>query len=108
MRKSPSLRSTCTSGARLGLSRPGAVVLDPRTPAAPPTRGHMRAAREAVRLLLRVCGHRLQRAAARLDRQEDSLMAGLAAELTDPGSTGCEDHDFEDEIQHIAMELNRG
>lgn len=44
----------------------------------------------------------------RLDRQEDSLMAGLAAELTDPGSTGCEDRDFEDEIQHIAMELNRG
>ena len=41
---------------------------------------------------------------ARLDRAEDRLMAALAAEMTDPGSTGCDDRDFGDELREIAAE----
>ena len=50
---------------------------------------------------------------ARLDRQEDSLELLLAAEMTDPGSSGCDDLDFTDELQVIAtakaaLEVARG
>ena len=50
---------------------------------------------------------------ARLDRAEDQLMLLLAAEQTDPGSTGCDDRDFADELQEIAaaktaLEANHG
>ena len=50
---------------------------------------------------------------ARLDRAEDSLMLLLAAEMSDPGSGGCDDLDFADQLQAIAtekaaLEANRG
>ena len=50
---------------------------------------------------------------ARLDRQEDSLELLLAAEMTDPESSGCDDLDFSEEFQAIAvaktaLEVNRG
>ena len=39
----------------------------------------------------------------RLDGEEDRLMASMASETADPGSTGC-DRDFGDEIRTIAAQ----